>query len=62
MAQNEEFLELTPDKLIELTSNDKLEVESEELVFRAIQQWYLRKPEERSHNFHKVLGSFVSAK
>ncbi|KAK7593017.1 hypothetical protein V9T40_007769 [Parthenolecanium corni] len=55
VSQNEEFLELTAEKLIELTSNDKLEVDSEELVFLAVKRWYNEQPEERSENFHEVM-------
>ncbi|XP_065223954.1 kelch-like protein diablo [Planococcus citri] len=55
VAQNEEFLELTADKLMELVRSDKLEVEKEELVFLAIKRWYNKKPEERNLDFHKVL-------
>ncbi len=42
------------DKLIELTSSDKLEVENEEMVFLAVKRWYSERPEERNENFHKV--------
>lgn len=54
VSQNEEFLELSAEKLIELTTSDKLEVDSEELVFLAVKRWYNERPEERSANFHEV--------
>lgn len=54
VTQNEEFLELSADKLIELIGNDKLEVEKEENVFLAVKRWFNHKPEERSHSFQKV--------
>lgn len=55
VAQNEEFLELTMEKLIELTKSDKLEVEKEELVFLAVERWFNERPEDRTQRFHKVL-------
>lgn len=42
------------DKLIELTSNDKLEVEKEEQVFLAVKRWFNERSEDRTQDFHKV--------
>lgn len=54
VAQNDEFLEITMDKLIELTSNDKLEVDKEEQVFLAVKRWFNERSEDRTQDFHKV--------
>lgn len=51
----EEFLGLTANKLIELTSSDELEVDKEEAVFQAVARWYNHNPEARKVDFHKVL-------
>nr|XP_014284323.1 kelch-like protein diablo isoform X2 [Halyomorpha halys] len=51
----EEFLTLTVDKLIELTKSDALQVEREEIVFKAVSRWYLHLPDQRKPIFPKVL-------
>ncbi|XP_039285500.1 kelch-like protein 3 [Nilaparvata lugens] len=55
VCQHEEFLQLLPMKLIELTSNDNLVAEKEEAVFLAVARWLNHKHEERKLDFHKVL-------
>lgn len=51
----EEFLALSSEKLIELTQSDNLQVEREEVVFKAVAKWYSHAPEERKAIFPKVL-------
>uniref|UniRef100_A0A146LF72 Kelch-like protein diablo n=2 Tax=Lygus hesperus TaxID=30085 RepID=A0A146LF72_LYGHE len=51
----DEFLTLSPVKLIELVSDDNLQVEKEEIVFEAVVRWYKAKPEERTSIFPKIL-------
>lgn len=51
----DEFITLLPQKLIELISDDNLQVEKEEIVFEAVVRWYKAKPDERETSFSKVL-------
>lgn len=60
MCHHEEFLGLLPAKLVELTSNDNLQVDKEEAVFQAVARWYNHKPEVRRPDFYKVSFSFIS--
>ena len=53
--QQDEFLHLTPAKLIELTSDDDLTVDSEEVVFSAVMKWLDFDFDSHSKDFHKVL-------
>ncbi|XP_014243355.1 kelch-like protein 12 isoform X2 [Cimex lectularius] len=53
--KQEEFLNLSTCKLMELTSNDSLQVEREEIVFQALIRWYQHKPDQRKVDFPKLL-------
>ena len=52
--QHEEFLKLTPGKLIEFISDDNLYIENEEDVFSAVLRWHDHDPDNHSVNFYKV--------
>ena len=54
MAAEVEFLELEPDKLIRIISNDKLHVDKEEVVFDAVIQWMNYKQEDREKVLDQV--------
>ena len=61
------FLALPSEKLVELLSSSKLEVDGEEEVFKAALKWVQEDPDTRSDNFHQVrlsielLGGYVVA-
>jgi len=54
VAAEVEFLELEPDKLIRIISNDKLHVDKEEVVFDAVIQWMNYKQEDREKVLDQV--------
>ena len=49
------FVDLNPEKLIELISDDNLCVETEELAFNAVMTWLDHDSIARSRNFDRVL-------
>ncbi|XP_067003129.1 kelch-like protein diablo isoform X3 [Anabrus simplex] len=55
VGHGEEFLGLSPAKLVEFISSDELQVEREETVFQAVIRWFNHNPEQRRADFHKVL-------
>ncbi len=55
MIAHEEFLSISPTKLIEIISQDELNVISEEIVFKACLRWLKHQPEARTANFHSIL-------
>ncbi len=55
VCQQEEFLKLGQTKLNEFISEDKLFVETEEVVFNAVMKWLEHEPDTHSNQFDKVL-------
>ena len=55
VCQQDEFLHLSQDKLIEFISDDELNVDNEEIVFNAVMQWLNEDFDTHSKDFHKVL-------
>lgn len=53
--ENEEFLNITQDKLIEIVSDDNLRVNKEESVFLAVEKWASHNLDARKEKFETVL-------
>lgn len=51
---HEEFLELSKGKLVELISRDRLNVQNEELLFKAVLTWLRHSPETRKEGFEEI--------
>lgn len=55
VLRHEEFLSLSPSKLIEFLSSDALEVEREEHIFEGVLSWLQHSPDTRKGDFEAVL-------
>lgn len=54
VTSHEDFLELPKGKLVELISEDRLNVQKEELLFKAILTWLRHSPETRKEGFEDI--------
>ncbi|KAK7792616.1 hypothetical protein R5R35_009149 [Gryllus longicercus] len=55
VGNGEEFLGLSPSKVVEFISSDDLVVDREESVFQVVMRWFMHSPEPRKIEFHRVL-------
>ncbi|CAN8028296.1 unnamed protein product [Ixodes persulcatus] len=55
VMRQDEFLQISANKLAEFLSSDALMVEKEELVFEGLLSWYRHSPDTRKEDFERIL-------